>query len=175
MTVNLTLTLPDAVEGLFKSQPEQISEAIERAVRKALSRQLEVKAVIEGVISPSLADALIGKKLYSEDTWGNSMSITVEEVEGDDNYIIAKGTNPWGGKNGIYIEAERILELLAKGSTNTTKEVDGCTVKTTYSLKNDEPTDREAEALEAYRQELAENGRPDMSREAWIANYLETH
>lgn len=35
--------------------------------------------------------------------------------------------------------------------------------------------DREAEALEAYRQELAENGRPDMSREAWIANYLETH
>ena len=89
MTVNLTLTLPDVVEGLFKSQPEQIIEAIERAVRKALSRHLEVKAVI---------------------------------------------------------------------------------------AFNDEPTDpREAEALEAYRQELAENGRPDMSREAWIANYLETH
>lgn len=40
---------------------------------------------------------------------------------------------------------------------------------------NKSQEDREAEALEAYRQELAENGRPDMSREAWIANYLETH
>lgn len=89
MTVNLTLTLPDVVEGLFKSQPDQVTAAIERAVRKALSRQLDVKAVIAFDDKPA--------------------------------------------------------------------------------------TDRESEALEAYRQELQENGRPDMSREAWIANYLETH
>lgn len=47
MKVRITLSMPDALEALLRSNPDEVCAAIERSVAKALARQMNVNARID--------------------------------------------------------------------------------------------------------------------------------
>ena len=77
-----------------------------------------------------------GRKLHTYDTWnGSSMTITVESAEKHTDSVLFTGTNPWGGKSGIYVDNEFVKTLIKTGEAVKHNEVDHCDVRTTWSLK----------------------------------------
>lgn len=77
----------------------------------------------------------VGRKLHTYDTWnGSSMTITVESAEQQSDGVLFTGTNPWGGKSGIYVYNEFVKQLVAKGKAEKHNEVDHCDVRTDWTL-----------------------------------------
>lgn len=83
-----------------------------------------------------LLQATIGKKLHNHDSWnGSSMTITIEDHTQEDNSVRFIGTNPWGGKSGIFVNKAELYELLTTGHAEHERELEGCTTKETWDLK----------------------------------------
>lgn len=78
---------------------------------------------------------LIGRKLYTYDSWnGSSCNITIEGAEQESNSVRFTGTNSYGGKSGIYVDNELLPTLLKTGKAERSREIDHCDVKTSWSL-----------------------------------------
>lgn len=82
-------------------------------------------------------EEIIGKKLHNHDSWnGSSMTITIESFEIEGKSIRFIGTNAWGGKSGIYIGGNQLVDLLKTGHAEIKRELEGCTSKETWDLKD---------------------------------------
>ena len=80
-------------------------------------------------------DELIGRKLYSYDSWnGSSCNITIEEAKQDTDSVHFVGTNSYGGKSGIYVDNELLPTLIKTGEAERSREIDHCNVTTRWKL-----------------------------------------
>lgn len=80
--------------------------------------------------------ATIGKKLHNYDSWnGSSMTITIETYEVEPSGVRFIGSNAWGNKSGIFVADDEMNELLTTGHAEQERELEGCTTKETWDLK----------------------------------------
>lgn len=80
-------------------------------------------------------DELIGRKLYSYDSWnGSSCNITIEEAKQETDSVHFVGTNSYGGKSGIYVDNELLPILIKTGKAERSREIDHCNVTTRWKL-----------------------------------------
>lgn len=110
---------------MYKQAMENIAnEQVEEHISKAHTTTVDVSC-------------FIGKKLHNHDSWnGSSMTITIESFEIEGESIRFIGTNAWGGKSGIYIGGNQLVDLLKTGHAEVKRELEGCTCKETWDLKD---------------------------------------
>ena len=78
---------------------------------------------------------IIGRKLHSYDSWnGSSCNITIETAEKTTDSVHFTGTNSYGGKSGIYVDNDLVQTLIQTGYAERRREIDHCSVKTTWKL-----------------------------------------
>lgn len=81
--------------------------------------------------------ALIGKSLYTYDSWnGSSMSIEIDGIEVLSDSILCTGKNFWGNRSGIYIDKSCLEELIATKKAIRHRTIDHCDVTTSWILNN---------------------------------------
>lgn len=119
-----------AVKVLDKNKTlEALKEIVETHV---MVSQLDLSSELNG-----LRLAVIGKKLFTSESWnGSSMAVVVDGIEILTDSVLFTGKNNWGNRSGIYVDKECLEELIAIGKAVQHKTIDHCDVTTSWTLND---------------------------------------
>lgn len=112
--------------------PDEVIKKMDKIANKYMPEKLSDSDKTD---ADKLLKITKGKKIHTYNSWnGSSDDIVVENIDILTNSIHFFGTNNWGGKSGIYVDVKCLDELLSKGKAMKHNTIDGCDVKTLWTI-----------------------------------------